>query len=163
MYFIVVDIESGFDVVEDDVIYYYQEQNIQVGVGVVVDYDMVYVGDLLCGQFVVGGNFFFILLSYKEEVFYLWVVVEQFQVQCSGGVQQQLCCWDNGDLDIFGVLYFDQYYGVKYQCYGGQYLVRDFEQWLQVFYVVQWVDYVLIQQVVLQFDVVGGIDNFGDQ
>lgn len=73
---------------------------------------MVYVGNLLCGQVGVVGNFFFIQVCYVEEIFYLWVGVEQFQVQCSGGVDQQLYCWDYCYLDVFGVLYFDQYYGV---------------------------------------------------
>lgn len=163
MFVVVMYCKLGFEIVEDDVVYYNQEQNIQICVGVVVYNDVVYIGNLLCCQVSIVSNFFFVLVCYVEEVFYLWVGVEQFQVQCSGGVDKQLYSWNNSYLDVLGVFYFNQYNGVQYQCYGCQYLVGDIEQWLQVFNVVQWINYVLIQQVVLQIYIVCSIDDIGNQ
>lgn len=106
--------------VEDNTLYCPQKQNIQTGVSVIVDYNMLHLRNLLHTN-ITGDrdNFRLILALYKEESFYLRIGAEQLLAKRLGGTEQQP---DNGDHrypDITGWLYFNQHYGSQYQHHGG--------------------------------------------
>lgn len=67
--------------VENDAVHHHREQNTQACVGVVVDNDVVHVGNLLSGQFAAVSNLLFVLIRHEEEAFHLRVGAEQFQTQ----------------------------------------------------------------------------------